>query len=639
MLLLGRGLIHRTEDDAAAVPVTETRAESPLPATAVPESKPTASSPGTAGSLLRGRVIDAVTDQAVQKFEIILQRLNTTTEEPPIARSFQSEAGTFAWPDAPVGNWYVTVTAPAYQRFVIEDLSVAAGQETAELTVPLLRGYEVTGRVFDEGSGAGVADASVMYFESAADVGVARSGFIETNKDGSFAFDGVPLGRIRVTARSAEHAERALEIVVSKHTPPVEIGLASGGSISGFVVTTGGAPIAAPVALINEQNFSQTKRTSENGAFSFDHLVAGRYRVATGVFGAQEIVLARNERREGVVLTATSQGRSVRGTVTGLSRAELEHAIVLLLSETRGARAMRPVDERGEFVLNGVPPGRAELTVDLTSSSRSLRKSIEVPADKDLVLELEFAAGVRLSGRVTQGDKPVGAGKTVWMQPLDRVQGISYQGRTAADGTYRIEGIVPGEYEVTAAANASRRIRIADDNAVLDLEMPAVHLAGRVIEDGGTVPVVEAFVCATEIGADPAKIRPNDRSDNFGQFKLAGLEPGAVVLSAYKRGYELFRERIDYASPVMGMTIKLRPSPGVEVKAQVAATGAAVRELQVTEYLDGGGMGIVLSMHLDENGIGSLPKGLAGSTLEIYGDGRRFLVRDWDGQPLDLKFR
>jgi hypothetical protein len=42
---------------------------------------------------------------------------------------------------------------------------------------------------------------------------------------------------------------------------------------------------------------------------------------------------------------------------------------------------------------------------------------------------------------------------------------------------------------------------------------------------------------------------------------------------------------------------------------------------------------------LDENGVGSLPKGLAGSTLEISGAGRQIVVREWDGQPLDLQFR
>ena len=637
MLLLARGgLIHRTQDDAAVVHVTEARPASPLPAAAVAESKPSVSSED---SLLRGRVIDAVTHQAVQKFEIRLQRLNTPIEEPSIARAFRADDGTFVWQDARVGNWYVTITAPDYQRFVIEDLNIAAGQKAPELTVPLLRGYKVTGRVFDESSGAGIGDASVIYDESGADIGVARNGYVATDKDGSFAFDGVPLGRIRLTARSAEYAERALKIVVSKQTPPVEIGLASGGSISGFVVTAGGAPIAAPVALVNEQNFSLIKRASDNGAFSFDHLPAGRYRVASGGARAQEIVLARNERREGVVVTALSQGRSVRGTVTGLPREELEQAMVVLRSETRGAHAMRPVDARGEFVLNGVPPGRAELTVEAGHPSRSVRKAIEVPADKDLVIEVEFPAGVHLSGRVTQGDKLVGAGQTVWMLPLPRAQGTSYHGRTAADGTYRIDGVVAGDYEVMAAANASRRIRIADEDAVLDLEMPAVHLAGRVIEDGGTAPVVGALICANVIGADPREIRPNDRSNDFGQFKLAGLKQGEVVLSAYKRGYELFRERIDYSSPMMDMTIKLRPGAGVEVKAHIASNGAAVREFQVSEYIEGGGLGIVLSMQLDENGVGSLPKGLAGSTLEIDGDGRPIFVRNWDGQPLDLKFR
>jgi len=638
MVLLGRGLLHRTEDDAAVERVTQTRPESPPTATA-PDSKPTVSSRATEDSLFRGRVVDAVTRGAVQKFEIQLQRLNTAIEEPRVTRSFRSDDGTFAWQDAPVGDWYVTVTAPGYQRFTIEDLSIAAGQETAELTVPLQPGYKITGRVFDEGSGAGVAQASVLYRELGADIGAARSGFIETNQDGSFAFDGVPLGRIGLTARSADYAERALEIVVSKQTPPVEIGLASGGSISGFVVTTGGAPIAAPVALISEQNFQQIKRTSDNGAFAFDHLAAGRYRVATGMVGAQEIVLANNERREGIVLTAQSRGRSVRGTVTGLRRDEIEHAFVILRSETRNARAMRPVDAQGEFVLNGVPPGPAELRVSAGPSSREVRKLIEVPADKDLVVEMELAAGVRLSGRVTRGDKPAEAGNTVWMYPFPRQQGNSYHGRTSADGTYRIEGVIAGEYDVMTAAGVSRRIRIANEDAVLDLELPVVQLAGRVIEDGGAVPVVEALVCATSIGADPPGIRPNDRSDHFGQFELAGLEPGEVVLSAYKRGYELFRERMDYASPLLDMTIKLRPARGVEVKAHVASTGAALSELDVSEHIDGGSLGIVLSMPLDENGVGSLPKGLAGSTLEISGAGRRIVVREWDGQPLDLQFR
>jgi hypothetical protein len=639
MLLLGRGLIHRTEDAPAPASVTQTRPEAPPPAATIAESKPAAPAPEVKRSLLRGSVLDAVTRQAVRKFEIQLQRVNTMNEETPVIRSFQSDAGTFEWENAPVGNWYVTVTAPGYQRFMIEDLEIAADQETRELTVPMLRGYKVTGRVFDESSGAGIAHATVIYQEASGDIGGVRTGHAVSKKNGSFVFEGVPRGRIKLQARSLEHAERQLEIVVSEQTPPVEIGLASGGAIAGFVVTAGGAPVAAAVALINEQNFSQIQRTTDNGAFSFDHLAPGRYRVATGMVGAQEIVLAQGERREGIVLTAQSQGRSVRGTVTGLPREELEQAFAIVHSATRNARAMRPLDARGEFVLNGLPPGPAELRIELSASSRTLQKSIEVPADKDLVVDIEFAAGVRLSGRVTQGDKPVGAGKKVSMNPLPRKQGISYRGQTAADGTYRIEGVAAGQYEVSAAAGANRVIRISGEDAVLDLEIPVAQIAGRVIEGGGSAPVVGANVYATPVGTDVSRIRPYALSDHFGQFKLTGVEPGAVVVSAYKRGYELFRERIVYAAPITDLTIALRPASGVEIKAHRADTGAAVRDLHVTEYIEAGAMGIVISMQLDEDGVGSLPKGLAGSTLLISIVGRDLVVREWDGQPLDLQFR
>jgi hypothetical protein len=77
MLLLGRGLIHTTQDAPAPAPVTQTRPEAPLPAATIPEPKPAAPAPEVKRPLLRGSVIDAVTRQAVRKFEIHLQRLDT----------------------------------------------------------------------------------------------------------------------------------------------------------------------------------------------------------------------------------------------------------------------------------------------------------------------------------------------------------------------------------------------------------------------------------------------------------------------------------------------------------------------------------------------------------------------------------
>jgi carboxypeptidase family protein len=505
-----------------------------------------------------------------------------------------------------------------------------------EPSVAQQRGYKVAGRVFDESSGAGVANASINYYDFDASIGEGRMGQVTSNQDGSFVLEGIPRGRFRLTARSPERAEREVQIVVSEHTPAVEIGLAAGGTISGFLTLANGTPASGSVTLVNERMFDNTQQVGEDGVFSFEHLAAGRYLLHARE-AQQEITLAANERREGVVLRVRDAGRAIRGTVTGLRREELGQVLVMGDSFNSFFLTQGRLNARGEFVLNGFAPGRADLRVQ--TPARMLRKQVEVPADKDLVVTLGFAAGVRLSGRVTQGDQPVGAGKAVLLGPAPpEQQGIVYVAQTAADGTYRLEGIEPGEYEVSAAPDTSQRVRIANEDVVLDVAIPVAQLSGRVIDDSSGEPIMGVHVYAPPVATPASGATPADASDDLGHFHLTGVKPGQVVLSAYKGGYELYRERIDYSSPLRDLTIKLRPSTGVELKAHMAESGAAVRELQIIERPDGGGTGIYVSMQLDENGIGALPRGLAGSTLEIHNTGRQIVVRDWDGQPLDLKF-
>jgi hypothetical protein len=54
--------------------------------------------------------------------------------------------------------------------------------------------------------------------------------------------------------------------------------------------------------------------------------------------------------------------------------------------------------------LHGVPPGHA--VVNLFGTALELHKQVDVPADRDVTLDIVFPTGARLSGRVTQGGKP-----------------------------------------------------------------------------------------------------------------------------------------------------------------------------------------------------------------------------------------
>ena len=177
--------------------------------------------------------------------------------------------------------------------------------------------------------------------------------------------------------------------------------------------------MAGAAGLFNlDEGFGGTGRTGEAGEFSFQHLAPGRYQLtgqAEGGAATQEIVLARNQRIEGIVL-ALSAGRSIRGVVTGLRPADLKRVSISL---RRSGDAGNPyadvrVDDRGGFVLQSVQPGPVQVVADVTMRRQVLR-TIEIPANSDITVNLDFPSGARLSGRVTRGGKPL---SNVWLEPL-----------------------------------------------------------------------------------------------------------------------------------------------------------------------------------------------------------------------------
>ena len=118
---------------------------------------------------------------------------------------------------------------------------------------------------------------------------------------------------------------------------------------------------------------------------------------------------------------------------------------------------------------------------------------------------------------------------------------------------------------------------------------------------------------------------------------MPAMEPGDFILTAYKPGYEMFRERISYTSPV-AMTIRLGRDAGVQIRAQDAASGKPLQSVVATEML-GSRAGVTALVPLDEQGVGHIPGGLAGATLAFGSEGYApQTVNAWNGARLDLKF-
>jgi protocatechuate 3,4-dioxygenase beta subunit len=631
-------------DDLASVESGPTKTQPPAGVEPAADTAPSPDKPASAFGTLRGRVIDAITRKPVREFELAFDRSRAIRAgEVPDARGFRTVDGRFAWESLPTGRWTITASARGYQRFELIGLEIERGQATPEIVLPLRAGHTLRGRLYDEVSGAGIASANVGFRES--DTGRFEGNFrarvrVTSAKDGSFILDGVPPGRVTLEISAQDYAGVEHQVVVGDETPPLEIGLSTGGAIAGQLTAADGVtPVAGSAGLFHlDQGFGGTSRTGEAGEFSFQNLSPGRYRLtgqAPEGSVTREVVLAKNQRMEGIVL-ALSAGRSIRGVVTGLRPEDMRQVRISLTRDGDATHfdASVGLDDHGAYALHGVQPGRVRVVADVTMR-RQLSRTVEMPANSDIMVNLDFPSGARLSGRLTRGGKPLAG---AWLMPRSMgEQAVFIYGTVSSnDGKYVIEGLPTGEYAVMVGDYRSGPVQVSGDTT-FDIDVPLVQLSGRVLEEGSKAPVVGADVELWPAEPGARRIRLHDRSDHFGRFGLAGLEPGDFMLSVYKPGHEMRRTRISYTLPIADMTISLRQEAGVPIRVREAGSGEALQQIFATEMI-GDHTGSRLQLRLDDDGVGYIPAALSGSTLSFSAVGYApAVISGWDGQRLDLQ--
>lgn len=520
---------------------------------------------------------------------------------------------------------------------------IAAGTVT-EVVTPLQRGYALRGRVYDETSGKGIASASLTFREAHVERYEGKFRMRDgstTGTDGSFVLDGVPRGSIVVSVYAPNYASREIDVLVGEKVPPLQIALATGGAITGYLAATDGVtPAAGWVGMFSsEAGSGGSLPTGDAGEFSFEHLPPGRYQIS-GHAGnrnvSREFTLTKNERKDGVVLVL-SGGHSVRGVVTGVRPADLERTSVWMIRENSWQDTPNVrVDARGAYEIRDVRAGGISIAA-VAPNGRTLSKRVQMPADADLVVDFEFPRGARLSGNVTRGGKPV-AGMLIEPQAVTEQQLHIGGVRTSERGEYALEDVPNGEYSIALGSYRSRNL-VVNGDTVFDIDVPATQLTGRILEAGGNVPVVGAEIHLWSTRVDATHVRWQERSNSSGEFTIAGLEQGDYLLSAYKLGYEMYRERISYGPNTDVVTIPLHPGKGVRIKVTDAVSGQPLRRARVTETIDGR-PGSGLQLRLDENGVGTIPRAMTGSTLTFRA---QFYVptniSEWSGQELDVQLQ
>ncbi|MFO0931927.1 MAG: carboxypeptidase regulatory-like domain-containing protein [Planctomycetota bacterium] len=262
-----------------------------------------------------------------------------------------------------------------------------------------------------------------------------------------------------------------------------------------------------------------TGETGPDGRFTLKVEGAGNY--AVEAYPAPPLCRGRanaqlmRDRTETTVVIVVVEGGALRGKV--VDAADRPMAAVVLGAWTAGERggsvpAVATDPTTGAFTLEGVPPGRAFLTVRVAGRGEWTVKT-PVPAPDPFVIRVP--SGGVVVGRVTDGtgapvaDVDLLVATGLREAPPAGMNGSRGRGKSAADGSFRIEGLFPGRVTTVSMLPPGRPARTeavgrarwtgaeVRDGAETRLDLVLVRggvVAGRVTEAGTKAAVADAEV-------------------------------------------------------------------------------------------------------------------------------------------------
>ncbi len=292
-------------------------------------------------------------------------------------------------------------------------------------------------------------------------------------------------GRFVVKATAPGYAPARVEgVVVARGTTPatVEVSFSHGGTITGRVTSDrGAAEPALRVHATNSDGRAGEAVTGEGGAYRLENLAPGRYAVeaenpdatgrSRGVFGqggngggnaqseAEKFPLVVEEGgtvTKDLVIERVDPG-VLGGTVlvNGTPRADVRVMANFVQEDGQTSwdwgNAAR-TDELGTFRFRRLKPGRYDLMVHESWSEMYEGGRANVTSGAESLITIDIGLGA-ITGRVVDADgRPLADVSVRAQRQRDESRrfffGGSKQARTADDGTFRIEGLQEGAYDL-----------------------------------------------------------------------------------------------------------------------------------------------------------------------------------------------
>jgi hypothetical protein len=469
---------------------------------------------------------------------------------------------------------------------------------------------------------------------------------VATDADGAFEVEGLPSGKVRVTARSPDYASSSETVEMGEKGGTVELKLSPGASVSAVVASPSGEPQAGAEARLvqsGQNPYGGTRDISgPDGRVLFSHLAPGRYALTAGSAGRRskpvDVSVEADQSREDVRVVVGG-GATVLAAVTGLAPEERRQLSVFVFGAADYVTAKELPD--GRFEARDVAPGSARAYARVNGqgdmASRFLNRPLTVPEDGTVEVEIPFGSGFTLTVHVLRDGQGV-EGVSVTASPTTHETGTPGVAVTDATGSCRLTGLDAGTYRMfaisfTSSSAAPEQLVDVSGDRALELVLPSGRVAGRVVASGSSQPLADALVSIRSMNPDGSFGLTHDATtDDTGRFQITGLEAGDLTLSARRKGYVVETRSVTVDSPDE-IVIELARGDGLDVTGRDGLLGTPLGSFSV-RVLDSVGTEVMSSsVLLDSTGAGEIPSLKPGS-YSIIAASTGLAPAAFDGVPV-----
>jgi protocatechuate 3,4-dioxygenase beta subunit len=481
--------------------------------------------------------------------------------------------------DGFVTQYYGGASSASFARV----LKVPLGTAVTGINVTLLRSASISGHVADAAGSPleGVFVSAIPY--PCCSLGSLNYSY--TEDDGSYQIDQLPPGSYALYFSKSQSSFLSqylggtptllgATVLTVGSGSKLTVGtttLVTSASISGRVVDSAGNPIegASVTARGSGQSFIHAASTAEDGSYTIDGLAAGSYTLEFSKSGSSFLTqyLGGTSSSQGATVLTVALGdslthkdmtlptaASISGRVVDEAGNPIEGVSVAASSTTSGSGNARTAAD-GTYKVDGLVAGSYTLQFSKpgsyptqyfggTSSSQKATVLTVASGDALRLTDMTLLTVALISGRVVDAAGNPIAGVSV---SANSTSGGYGSAQTAADGTYKVDGLAAGSYTLqfskwrssyvsrylggTSSAQGATVLTVAAGDALAnkDMTLPTGASISGTVRDSSGKPLAGATIQAESLADGWAVSHATSGAD--GTYTVAGLEAGEYLVS------------------------------------------------------------------------------------------------------------